>query len=114
MSNNAGGSAVSNTRLLDVPPSDGYRATVNLRWVRSSAHGGTVLAQQYQSVYVGEDAVWCVIQHGLPDTSNEGCAVRHSVLERCNERQRDGRDSGGSEGAARRDDEKRRGVIYGD
>jgi len=70
MSNTAGGPDVSSTRLLDVPPSDGYRATVNLRWVRSAAHGGTVLAQQYQSVYAGEETVWCVVQLGLPGTSN--------------------------------------------
>ena len=34
--------------LLEVPP-DGYHTTNNLRWVRSAAQGGTVLAQQYQS-----------------------------------------------------------------
>jgi hypothetical protein len=58
--------------LLDNPPSDGYRPTTILRWVRSATHGGTVLAQLYDSTYVGEDSIWCIIPHGLPaDSTNQ-------------------------------------------
>lgn len=53
--------------LLEVPP-DGYHTTNNLRWVRSAAKGGTVLAQQYQSPIERGKTVWCVIRHGLPDS----------------------------------------------
>jgi len=66
----AGFSTSLSKALLDVPPSNGYSATVHLRWVRSAKHGGTVLAQKYTSAYMGEEDVWCPVPHGLPDTSN--------------------------------------------